>query len=99
MVTRGGVKVLLLVSDDFREQMREVAEVLNLGFDERFSLCIECNVPLEEIAIGQVRDRVPPFVFKTQKSFQVYPRCNKLYWRGTHWRNMEAEMARFKRAK
>ncbi len=97
VVTGGRVKVLLLVSDDFREQMREVAEALDLGFDERFSRCIECNVPLAEIAKDLVRDRAPPFVFKTQSSFQVCPRCDKLYWRGTHWRNMEAEMARFKR--
>ena len=99
VVTGGRVRVHRLDSDDFRAQMREVAESLNLSFDERFSLCIECNVPLEEIARDTVRDRVPPFVFNTQRSFQVCPRCDKLYWRGTHWRNMETEIAGFKREK
>ena len=96
-VTSGQVQILLLRSHDFREQMREVTDALGLGFDDGFSICIECNVPLDEIARDSVRGRVPPFVFDTQDSFQVCPRCAKLYWRGTHWRNMRLEIAAFKR--
>ena len=78
-MSSGRVKVVLLASDDFREQMREVSKVLSLGFDDGFSRCIECNFPLNDIARELVRDRVPPFVFKTQESFRVCPRCDKLY--------------------
>ena len=97
VVARGQVRALLLHSHDFREQMREVTRALDLGFHDGFSICIECNVTLEEIGKESARGRVPPFVFSTQDSFQVCPRCSKLYWRGTHWRNMRVEMAKFKK--
>ena len=95
-VTTGQVKAVLVRSDDFREQMQQVTETLGLDFHHGFSLCIECNVELEGISKESVRDRVPPFVFRTQDQFLVCPACRKVYWQGTHWRNMRVEMAAFK---
>ena len=94
-VTSGRVKVLLVNSDDFREQLRQIFETLGLSDKRVFSLCIECNEPLEIIEKPDVKDRVPPFVYETQDHFYQCPRCTKLYWRGTHWRNMRDEMAGF----
>ena len=96
-VRTGQVKAVLVQSDDFREQMQQVTEILRLGFQNGFSLCIECNVALEGIGKQSVRDRVPPFVYSTQDQFLVCPACQKLYWRGTHWRNMRRELVAFKR--
>ena len=97
VVTSGQVRAVLVRSDDFRKQMRELAEALGLGFHGGFSLCIECNRQLEEISKESVRERVPPFVYDTQDQFLVCPDCRKLYWRGTHWRNMTQELAGFKK--
>ena len=93
LVTAGHVRVVLVASDDFREQIRQVAETLGLDLRNGFSLCIECNKPLRSIDKERVSDRVPPFVFTTQQHFYECPNCGKLYWRGTHWRNMRAELA------
>ena len=87
----------LIQSDDFREQMREVTEALGLGFHYGFSRCIECNEPLRHTSKESARDRVPPFVFSTQDRFLVCPKCTRLYWRGTHWRNMSAELVKFRK--
>ncbi len=97
VVTTGQVEVLLIQSDDFREQMREVTEALGLGFHYGFSRCIECNEPLRHTSKESARDRVPPFVFSTQDRFLVCPKCTRLYWRGTHWRNMSAELVKFRK--
>ena len=96
VVTSGQVRALLVQSDDFREQMREVTEALGLGFGNGFSLCIECNELLEETSKESVREKVPPFVFSTQDKFLECPECRKLYWRGSHWRNMNVELVGFK---
>ena len=95
VVTTGQVRAFLVSSDDFRAQLRQVAEALGLGLERGFSLCIECNQPLSGIAKEEVRDRVPPFVFRTQEQFYQCPACGKLYWRGTHWHNMRMELAAF----
>ena len=94
-VTRGQVKAVLVQSDNFREQLHYLTRVLGLGFQNGFSRCIECNLGLEPIAKDMVRDRVPEFVFSTQEQFFECPGCAKLYWRGTHWLNMRAELAAF----
>ncbi|MCI0438569.1 MAG: Mut7-C RNAse domain-containing protein [Chloroflexi bacterium] len=93
LVTRGIVKVFLVESDDFREQMREVAAAFGLDLRNGFSLCIECNARLTSVARERVRERVPPYVYENQEQFFECVRCGKLYWRGTHWRNMRAELA------
>ncbi len=95
-VTSGRVKALLVTSDDFRRQMQQVIEVLGLGVQNSFSLCVECNVPLRYIEKHLVKERVPQFVYGTQSHFYVCPTCDKLYWRGTHWRNMHRELAGFR---
>ena len=93
VVKSGQVEVLLLRSDDFREQMREVMVALELNTSRSFSRCIECNAGLAAIDRALVRDRVPEFVFDNNRQFSQCPVCSKLYWRGTHWRNMVGELA------
>ena len=93
VVAAGQVKAVLVSSDDFREQMQQLTETLGLTFRNGFTLCIECNEPLRRISKEQVGNRVPPFVFSTQHQFNECPGCGKLYWRGTHWRNMRQELA------
>ena len=97
VVTAGQARVFLLQSDDFRQQMQHLTEALRLDSHNGFSLCIECNVALQDIGKESVRDRVPPFVFRTQDEFQICPACRKLYWRGTHWRNMRTELTGFEK--
>ena len=97
VVTSGEAKVLLVSSDDFRRQMHELASTLSLDFQSSFSRCIECNQALRSIAKEQVEERVPPFVFSTQEQFHECRQCRRLYWRGTHWHNMRAELATFTR--
>lgn len=96
LVKSGQVRAILITSDDFREQMQQLIKTLGLDMENGFSLCIECNEMLREVSKTQVKDRVPPFVYRTQDQFYECPRCGKLYWRGTHWRNMQAEMVEFR---
>ena len=94
VVTSGRVKVFLVRTDDFREQLRRLTEEFGLDTSNGFSRCMECNAGFKPIARESVRDRVPEFVFRTQDQFLVCPGCNKVYWRGTHWRNMREELSR-----
>ena len=97
VVTAGQVRVVLVTSDYFREQMRQLAQTMELDLQGGFSLCIECNQVLRQVSKETVRERVPPFVFDTQEQFYECSQCGKVYWRGTHWHNMRAELAAFTR--
>ena len=96
VVTRGQLKVILITSDDPERQMRQVIDTLNLDSQLRpFTICLECNQPLEERSREQVEDLVPPYVFKTQSQYMECPACHRIYWRGTHWRAMTKKLEKF----
>ena len=89
VVTSGRLKAILIEGDEPEEQMRQVIKSLNLDCQfEPFTICLECNQPLQEIGKEQVKDRVPPYVFKTQEQYMECPNCHRIYWRGTHWQSM-----------
>lgn len=89
LVTKGKLKALLIASDQPGEQIHQIINSLNLDYRfNPFSLCLECNQPLVERQKSELKDSVPPYVFKTQEQFRQCPACKRIYWRGTHWRAM-----------
>ena len=96
VVTSGRLKAVLIQSDEPEQQMRQVVETLKLDCKFRpFAICLECNQPLEERGKQQVRDRVPPYVFRTQNQYVECPACHRIYWRGTHWQAMTERLEKF----
>ena len=93
IVTTGGLSALLIESESLENQLRQVVVTYHLDTQGGFSRCIECNISLADMTREQVQERVPAFVFQTQKEFMECPSCQKLYWRGTHWQNMLRELA------
>lgn len=60
--------------------------------------CTTCNGPLERVARADVADRVPARSLIWTDEFQRCTRCGQVYWRGTHWRRIEALKARLAQA-
>lgn len=97
VVASGRVKAVLIESDEPERQIQQVIGTLHL--DTRsglFSLCLECNRPLEERTKEQVRGRVPPYVFQTQNQYVECPSCYRIYWKGTHWQDMMQKLEKLK---
>ncbi|MBI4299193.1 MAG: Mut7-C RNAse domain-containing protein [Chloroflexi bacterium] len=94
IITSGQVQAFLVTHDGYRDQLKEVVEGLSLSVNAGFSRCIECNTALEETTREVVQERVPLYVYQTQEEFMVCRKCNRIYWRGTHWRNMRQELTR-----
>ena len=53
-----------------------------------FTRCLECNEPLVEESIENVRSLVPPFVAENFREFFRCPVCGRIYWKGTHYEAM-----------
>jgi len=82
----GEADCIFIESDNWIEQLRQLVAQFGLKLDpnELFSRCLLCNSRLQPIPKADVRERVPPFVFQTQEKFVRCPRCEKIYWQGTH---------------
>jgi uncharacterized protein with PIN domain len=89
VITRGRLKAILIKSEELENQIQQVMAELDIKNNSHpFTLCLECNRPLIPKTPAEVKDRVPPYVFKTQKQYVECPACRRIYWRGTHWAAM-----------
>jgi uncharacterized protein with PIN domain len=70
-------------------QLNAVIERFSLKIDRKkmFGICLECNEKLNQVSREDVRDLVPPYVFENCTQYNQCPRCQKIYWMGTHQRN------------
>jgi hypothetical protein len=75
------------------EQLREVLQRLHLGPRPGAVRCLLCNTPLAPLPAQQAATRVPPAVQQEQAAFWQCVHCDKVYWRGSHWRRLQARVA------
>lgn len=83
---------VLISSDDWREQLRELLGLVRLEKGQLFTRCLECNTPLEPVKREEVAGRVSPFILASQAEFGRCPRCQRIYWKGTHFASALAEV-------
>ena len=96
VVSNGRLRAVLLDSEEPERQMRQLMAALDLKSQIKpFTLCLECNRLLVERGKAEVKDRVPPYVFKTQSQYMECPACRRVYWRGTHWEAMLKRLEKF----
>ncbi len=82
--------VVFISFNDIRDQIRELFKKLDLTFskEDLFTRCSVCNGELLPAKRDEVEDKVPVYVFCTQRSFSICPICGRIYWRGTHYTKM-----------
>ena len=86
-----GLKIILIQQEKIKEQIEELLSALKIKPEPEmmFTRCIICNEELCGIEKEKVKDKVPEYVFKTQGDFITCPKCQRIYWQGTHWGNVQ----------
>lgn len=85
LVTRG----YLVRAAQPREQLVEVLRRFNLsGSVAPFRRCLDCNSLLQVVPKDLIGHRLPPETRKHYEEFHICPRCNRLYWKGSHYQRM-----------
>jgi len=83
-------EVLLITSEKITEQINQVIEHFKLDKEVNlFTRCIICNEILLRVPKQEVRGKVPFYIFQTKEDFAYCPKCQKIYWAGTHLKNMK----------
>ena len=76
-----------------------IAEALALVFRE-FGLtqgeprCMSCGGELRRVEKEALRERIPPKTYRWLDEYFVCARCDRLFWRGTHWARINAQLER-----
>ena len=90
---RGKDDVFFLERSAPREQLETILEHFELRKNIRlFSRCLECNAELESVGKTSVKGRVPYFTYQHFQHFAQCPKCGRVYWKGSHYRNMLKEI-------
>jgi len=81
-----------ITSDDEIEQFLEINEKASFGkctVGGGSSRCPVCNGELQHIEKNDVSEKVPTGVFENMKDFWKCTKCEKIYWEGTHIKNLQ----------
>ena len=79
-------------SDDYREQLRFLAKKFGLSDENMLTRCSVCNEPLVPVDKEKICDRIPEYVYEHHDEFYLCPRCNRVYWYGSHTERIEREI-------
>jgi len=91
-------KFLLIESERWEEQVEQVLDHFKLKDKIKpNSRCLDCNAELKSLSKDRARNLVPPFVYEQSSSFALCPVCGRIFWKGTHFRDMENKLRRFTR--
>lgn len=85
-----GLQTLFIASEKWREQVVQVLDAFDLWEEVRpYSRCIECNLELKNLPKKRAKNLVTSFVYANADSFALCPRCERVFWQGSHFKDME----------
>lgn len=93
-------RLTLLHSDRVPDQLRQLMIELHLDFtlgDETPCRCADCNLVLEPMTQERAAPQVPPFVAGSHNKFSHCLGCGRIYWPGTHWDRIQAQLDRLRK--
>jgi len=86
-----------LRSTEVREQLAEVVARLDLESRiEPFRRCAACNARVEPVDKAEIAHLLEPLTRRHYREFHQCPDCRKIYWQGTHYESLLAEIRRLK---
>jgi len=86
-------QALFIESENWREQVRQVLHDLGIRNEVKpYSRCIQCNNLLKEVSKPGIKNLVTPFVYEHAQVFSLCPNCGRVFWHGTHFRDMEVKL-------
>jgi uncharacterized protein with PIN domain len=86
-------ETLFLESEEWQDQVRQVLEHFELWEKVNpHTRCIDCNVKLKNLPKKNAKNLVSSFVFEHADAFALCPNCGRVFWRGTHFKDMEAQI-------
>jgi uncharacterized protein with PIN domain len=94
LAARRGVQALFIVSQVLDEQLAQVTAAFPRPEESEPARCPVCNTALVPATPEELADRLPAYVLRKYRDFRRCPGCGRVYWPGSHWRNMQIRLRR-----
>jgi uncharacterized protein with PIN domain len=90
---RPGRPAVILSSESVPDQITELLDTLPSPPQlAPFTRCLECNVLLAEEDAASAREEVMAYISEHFNRFHRCPSCRRIYWEGSHFQDMSAEI-------
>ncbi|UCE29853.1 MAG: Mut7-C RNAse domain-containing protein [Candidatus Bathyarchaeota archaeon] len=86
-----GLSAFLVDGSTETEKLANVAKRFNLSLevDVTISRCPKCNTQIKPISKAEAVNKIPEKTSMHYKEFWMCPQCEKVYWHGAHWKQIE----------
>ena len=92
LAERANTQGLYVKDRDLDDQIEQVRMTYDLTFNEDLSRCTACNGELMSISKEEASRGVPEGALQSNEQFFQCRSCGKLYWKGSHWKNIRKRM-------
>jgi len=76
-------------SDHIADQLLEMKNILDFQAPDLADRCAVCNKRLRAaVDRDEIKDLVPDYVYHNYNSFMRCSNCGKIYWEGSHYKNI-----------
>lgn len=83
-------EAVFIINETVKEQVGQVIKHFKLQDEIKpFTRCLRCNEVLTQVAKENIKGKVPFYIFQTKDKFVYCQKCRKIYWAGTHLKDME----------
>lgn len=95
LARRGGEQAVLIASEDILDQVRQLVEagLIEPDVQLRMKRCSLCNACLRRASEEEIKSTDYAPEQREGLSFYWCTRCRKLYWMGSHGRNLAERLA------
>lgn len=90
---RLGQAAFLIEGESDAEKLASVSKRFGLDLETQMSRCSDCGGKLCSISREELKDKVSKGTFNAYEKFWVCCSCNKVYWKGSHWKNITNTIA------
>jgi uncharacterized protein with PIN domain len=85
----GTIRSLHIKHEKLKNQLEQIKSDLKISMEPNLIRCVECNRKLTEVEKKDIKNKIPPYVYETQQSFLYCKKCDKYYWKGTHYQHIK----------
>jgi uncharacterized protein with PIN domain len=85
---KNNICVIEIKTTDIDEQLRVVLKNSFIRDELFLTRCLICNSRISRIKKEYIKDIVPKKSFRNNDEFWQCKKCNKIYWKGSHYKKM-----------
>lgn len=85
---RENLETIEIKTTDINEQIRKVLSNRQIDSKKFLSRCLLCNDLVYEIDKDEIKTKIPKKVYDNNEKFWFCKKCDKIYWKGSHFDNM-----------